>query len=198
MSRITRVARATTAAIVVAAPIAFADAAHAVAVVCDVKGSTTYSVTATPTDTITHLKGYQLGPGTSITTSRTATFVKQLSAGVTTTTGATVSADTILAKAEVSAGVTLAANASVTTTNSVSVSATISASSSDRYYAAYQTKRSWSGTWKKSVCQTTYYSVSSGTWHSFSAVELEGLPLCPASRYAVNSLPYKACKGTWG
>jgi hypothetical protein len=195
---ISRVARATTVALAVAGPIAVADAANAVPIVCDVKGQTTYTTTATPTDTITHLKGYQLGPGTSITTSRTATFVKQLNAGITVTSGATVSADTILAKAEVSAGVSLAASAEVTTTSSVSVSATIAASNTDRYYAAYQTKRSWSGTWKKTVCQLTYISTSTGTWHSFSAVELEGFPLCPASRYPSGSIAYKACKGTWG
>jgi hypothetical protein len=175
-----------------------ASPAAAAPTICD-PHETWIHTTGSASYVLTHVKGYQLPPGGSVRITKTAEFTKQLSAKVTVSTGAEVSASGVIASAKVTAGVALEAAGSVTSRSSQSVEVSLAASSSDRYYAAYAGRRYWNGKFSKYLCSGDGRStrvISSGSWQSFQS-HLEGTALCPASRYSSGSLPYKACKQTW-
>jgi hypothetical protein len=164
-------------------------------------GSSYFAVGGSRSYKITHVKGYQAPPGGSYTITKSASFQRQLSSSLTTSAGVKVTAGTdikaVLATAEAQFSVDLAVAGAVTSTYSESVSATLAASSRDRYYAAYAGRRYWVGWYSKYTCYYgSYEKVGEGKWRSFQSA-LEGVALCPASRYTTNSLPYKACMLTW-
>ncbi|MGB7980857.1 MAG: hypothetical protein WCF36_08720 [Candidatus Nanopelagicales bacterium] len=88
----------------------------------------------------------------------------------------------------------------MTSTKSQSVTFALSSSKKDRYYAAYAGRKAWSGSWQRKLCSSngqTVTTTASGSWKSYQT-NLEGVALCPATRYSSSSLQYKACKVTWG
>lgn len=159
--------------------------------------SVSYVTTGTSSRRLTHVSGYHLPPGGALSITRSAEFTTQLTAGVTLSAGAEVSASSVIASAKATYGVSLAASGSVTSKSAQSVTSSIAASSRDRYYAAYAGRRYWKGSWTKYTCRGGVpVETARGTWRSFQT-HLEGIALCPASRYSTSSLAYKACIRTW-
>lgn len=150
---------------------------------------------------LTHVRGYQSPPGGSKEITKTIASTSSIAAGRTISGEVKVSAGTVLAKAEAKAGVNLANNKERTITESLTVKDTLAASSRDRYYAAYVAYRRFNGSWEKRQCNsrgTGSSRVAYGRWRSFRPnVWVEGIALCPASRYRSGSAPYKACKAAW-
>lgn len=149
---------------------------------------------------LTHVRGYQSPPGGSKSITKKVEVSSRITSGVTKYGEGTVSAGKVIAQAEIKAGVNLADATETTTTLTQSVTDNLAASSKDRYYAAYVATRHYHGSWEKRRCNgsgTDYKRVAYGTWRSFRPVYVEGIALCPASRYRTGSAPYKACKATW-
>lgn len=191
------VARALVLSTALVLPAALAAPAFAQPTVCDYRGQTWYETSGSSSYVITHVTGYHVSPGSSISVTKTASWEKSLTAGISVTTGATISASGIIASAEASLSVSLSASGTATYAGSESITGTVSSATVDRYYAAYAGRRYYTGSWTKKYCNLTSVStVGSGSWRSFQS-NLEGIALCPASRYASTSLAYKACKLTW-
>lgn len=150
---------------------------------------------------LTHVRGYQSPPGGSKEISRTISSTGTVSSGITKYGEGTVKVGKVLAEAEAKAGVNLAENKETTVTTSLTVTDKLAASSKDRYYAAYVATRRYRGTWEKRRCNgsgTADSRVAYGKWRSFRPnIYVEGIALCPSSRYKTGSAPYKACKAVW-
>ncbi len=164
-------------------------------------GASYVVVGGSPRYTVTHVSGYHAPPGGSYKLTKSASYERRLSSSLTLSTGLKVTAGTdikaVLATAEAQYGVNLAVEGALTSTYSQTVEAVLGSSSSDRYYAAYAGRRHWIGWFSKYECfYGSYEKVQEGTWRSFQS-PLEGIALCPASRYASSSLAYKACRLTW-
>lgn len=175
-----------------------APAASAVPTVCD-RYSSWLKTSGGRSYVITHVRGYHAPPGGSVKLTKSASWERTLSSGITHTAGGTVSAGGVIAKAEATYSVNLANAGSKTSTSTQSVEFTLGSSSRDRYHAVYAGRRYWKGSWRKYQCNgngTGSKVVAYGNWRSFQS-HLEGAALCPASRYNAGTLPYKACKLTW-
>jgi hypothetical protein len=187
-------------ALLMAAPVAFVTSPAAAApTVCE-PNTSWWKVSGSATRVLTHSRGYQLPPGGRLTLTKSAEWTRTLTAGIKVSTGATVSADGVIGKAEAKYDVELAASGSATKKTSESVTFSLAGSKKDRYYAPWAGRRYWTGSYARKRCSSDGKSIlttASGRWRSYQ-VNLEGAALCPASRYATGSLPYKACKATWG
>jgi len=149
---------------------------------------------------LTHHKGYQLPPDSSLTITKGATHEATLSAGVKVTAGVSGSVGGILAKAEAHFGVELAASGSRTSTKNESVTATVGGDTEkDRYVVAWAGNRYYYGKWEHYTCNSRGSDSSltgHGSWRSFRS-SAEGIALCPYHRYPEGSWMYKACKKNW-
>ena len=188
------------AVLAIAAPVALTtSSATAAPTLCE-PNTKWMTVSGSATKVLTHVKGYQLPPGGTLTLTRNAEWTRTLTAGIKVSTGATVSADGVIGKAEAKYDVELAASGSATKKTSESVTFSLAGSKKDRYYAPWAGRRYWTGSYARKRCSSDGKSIittATGRWRSYQ-VNLEGAALCPASRYATGSLPYKACKATWG
>ncbi|MGQ0625321.1 MAG: hypothetical protein ACT4PP_11825 [Sporichthyaceae bacterium] len=138
-------------------------------------------------------------PGGSIRITRTAEHERTITASVGAAFGGKFSARAILAKVEATYNVTLARTGTRTSRKSVQIEQSLGESKEDRYFAGWQGRRVWRGTWTQETCVgngSGYEPSGQGSLKSFQ-VPLQGVALCPASRYAKGSLPYKACVGAW-
>lgn len=199
-SRLKRVAVTATIAVTTASTFALlgTPAAAAAPIVCEANSSW-LKTSGSRSYVLTHVRGYHSPPGASIKLTKSASWERTLTSGITQSGEVSVSASGVIAKAEATYRVNLASSGSKTSTSSQSVVFTLGSSSKDRYYAVYAGRRYWKGSWDKYRCNgygTAYNLVAWGSWRSFQS-HLEGAALCPASRYATGTLPYKACKLTW-
>lgn len=190
------------ASVLVAAPtLVLSQPAAAVPTQCDPNNTWIVIKSVKKPYHLTHVRGYQSPPGGSKEISRTIESTSRVTAGITTYGEGTVKAGKVIAEAELKAGVSLADNTEATVTSSITVKDTLAASSKDRYYAAYVATRRFHGSWEQRRCNgsgTEYSRVAYGTWKSFRPnIYVEGIALCPASRYKTGSAPYKACKAAW-
>jgi hypothetical protein len=194
--------RPTLAALIVAVPLlVMSQPAAAVPTQCEPDSAWIVITNIKKPYRLTHVRGYQSPPGGSKQISRTIASTSRIAAGVTAYGEGTVKVGKVLTEAEATAGVSLANNSETTTTGSVTVTDDLAASSKDRYYAGYVATRRFSGSWEKRRCNgsgTEYSRVAYGKWRSFRPnIYVEGIALCPASRYKTGSAPYKACKAAW-
>ena len=180
---------------------AVATAAPAKPYECDNPGKTWYVVdNGASSIKLTHLKGYQAPPGGTLRLAKTAEVTKTYTAGITTSYSGSFSAKAIFAKAESTFGVSLAASGSRTSTQTETVEFTLAPSKVDREYAVWVANRVWTGDWLQERCsadRSTIERVARGRLKSFE-VSLEGVALCPKTRYKSTSAPYKACAAAWG
>lgn len=166
---------------------------------CD-PGATGYTITyKNLVRTITHVSGYHLGPGASVTESKTAAHTRTLTSGMSVTAGAGASASGVIFAADAHISGTLAKNKSKTSSKTQTVTFSLSSSKKDRYYAVYVGYKRWTGGWELDQCDSNGQGskmLSEGTWRSYQ-VKDEGAALCPAKRYKKGTLPYKACQAAW-
>jgi hypothetical protein len=111
--------------------------------------------------------------------------------------GGQASGNAILAKAAATYKITLSANGSATYKKSVTVTDTIAAQPYQRHYVAWRGNVYSSGYWQLHQCNNTGSAssvINKGAWHSFGGV-VDGLDICPHTRYKSNTPEYKACVG---
>lgn len=194
-----RVVAALTAAVMVLPALAPPAAAGTTA--CDPNHSWVRITSLRKPYKVTHVDGYHLPPGGEKVIKKSIGATSKIVAGRTISGEVAVSAGKVIAKAEAKAGVNLANNKEHTATQAVEVTDTLASSSDDRYFAAYVASRRFNGSWEKRQCNsrgTDSSRVAYGTWRSFRPnVTVQGIALCPASRYPRRSAPYKACKAAW-
>lgn len=142
---------------------------------------------------ITHLSTHVLPPSGTRSVTRTTEFYRQLSAGVTYNSGATVSASGIskvLAKAEVAVNMELKAAGSVTNKSTLSITETISnPTGHNAQFVFYRGYTKASGAFRYYYCRQwylpgqnygpVYVSYHDGKWRSYN-IYGEGAPRCGA------------------
>ena len=144
---------------------------------------------------VTHVGGVQLAPHTTFSQSVTVAKINSVTAGINGTVTVSAKANFILGQAEASASVTLQSSGTSTVQTSISRTWTITnSSSSDREYALYVGTLRVSGRYAYRFCPSpgTHWSAwEYGSWKSWT-VRIDGTAMCPHTRYASNTLQYKA------
>lgn len=152
--------------------------------------SHTYITKAASSAVVTHAFPKDLAPGSSWTQSFTMQKISEVTAGITTNSEASVSADGILAKAEAKIGVTIQAAGKHTRSSSYTETLDIRNSTKrNRQYVVFSGTTKWTGHWRKTHCNLSTrreYSVS-GNWKSWTIQTTSNTTRCdldPSSRLA--------------
>ncbi|MGB7981723.1 MAG: hypothetical protein WCF36_13150 [Candidatus Nanopelagicales bacterium] len=188
----------TGATLVLAALMAPVAPAAAGALMCE-PGSSWEQITGTPTDTLTHITGYQAPPGGSLP-GLTADATVRLTAAVEGRGIGARDAAGIIDRAATQLSVRLAPLGQATSLRDVPILKSTRASSRDTYYAAFAGRQVWRGDWVRHQCASEGRStrvVASGTWQSYGP-QFTDLVTCPAQKQPQESLAQKACRETWG
>ncbi|UQU64653.1 hypothetical protein COUCH_37935 [Couchioplanes caeruleus] len=154
-------------------------------------GYSTYSWTGTKTPwTVTHAKGYENFTGSTATYTKSATRERTITASAEVTSGATVSANVVIASLDGQVSWTLAASGSVTNSGSESVTATMKPGS---VYVFYAGARKTSGSFSYSLCNSsgTHVTVKSKGKATSFGLKREGAVRC-GSTVTSASLGYVA------
>lgn len=180
--------------------VATAGPAGARPIVCENESSYVVITSKRMQTVITHNRGYQLPPGGAMSITKSTTRQKVLTSNRSVTAGVTVSASSVIAKADAKIEGTIAKAGEQSRTTNMSVTSTIAQSNRDRYYAVYAAYSYFKGNYEVRRCSEAEQGVITigwGTWRSFRPAFKEGIALCPSSRYPTGSAPYKACKQMW-
>lgn len=141
---------------------------------------------------ITHVKVIILAAGSHFSSSVSETKVNSVTASVTGSVSGTAEAGVILAKASVTASLTLQAVGQHTQTTSHTDTWSFGPYTNDRTYVVFTGTHKVSGNWDYYQCTRfeTWGAKQSGSYVSWD-VEIEGSANC-ASSYATTSIQYKA------
>jgi hypothetical protein len=173
--------------------------ASATVIICTPNTGTRYRITSYTTAGVlnTGLIIATIPPAGSAT--REATTTKSYTASVTISTGTSVSASTVIAKAEVSVGFALQASGTTTKTESIAITAR-NTTTAYHDWIFFDGEKTGSGTWARDRCNSngTGYilNVATGPWKSWHA-QIVGAVRCDQdstikSTYGGNSPQYKA------
>jgi hypothetical protein len=157
-------------------------------ITCDPNTYTIHFTRTGTTRTVTNARYISIPKGGSGTVTRSVQAVASITATVTFSSSATVSANVIIGELSGTVGVTLAASGSVTGTRSESVTVNVGPGR----YAFFRGVKKFSGTYSGWKCNNngTATSPLSGTAISY-AVPAEGAASC-AGTYSPSSYEYKA------
>ncbi len=132
---------------------------------------------------ITHEKKISLAPHTSYSKSTSLTFTFQFSVKITGSVSGTVEANTIIAKAGVTAGLSIELMGQATASGTFTdVFSATNPYSSQRHYIFYEGVRELTGTWTKWQCDRfeNWFKVTSGTYGTYWD-EPQGVVMCEAT-----------------
>lgn len=156
------------------APAALASEAGVVtpfATLCNAPGSTWYKTTnVVKPKKLTHYERFYNGSGATSTATYSVDHHRTLTAGVTITTGGSVSASAVIASFSAESHLSLAASGSSTTGSSVSMTASIP---NKKYLVLYRGNVQVSGSFKKYSCTGSgrVTTAASGTGKSYGVTE---------------------------
>jgi len=180
--RIARLRRIAVVLAIVAAPLAVPSTAHAAVTpylpACDNRGTTWLTTTNVVTPkTLTHYARYYNGTGLNMTTSFTATYQLQLSAGITVSAGGGVTASAVIASLQANSGIALSVAGSTTSTSSYGLQATLPPG---KYLVAYSGYVKVTGNFTKYTCNSSGGLVTdaTGTGRSYNTVREYGAQRC--------------------